>query len=180
MSSAGPGSEKKPETSPGANPAAAADAKTSLRDFSGLIALIGAGKMGGALLQGWLRLGLDPRKVIVIEPQALPYLSALATQYGVATNYHAVASPSLPNYLALTSGETFGIEDDDFHPLPPGGIGEQLSAAGITWRAYMEGMGQDCRTDTETYVVKHDPFAFYGPTCPAFLSSVSTSRPSCG
>ena len=78
MSSAGPGSEKKPETSPGANPAAAADAKTSLRDFSGLIALIGAGKMGGALLQGWLRLGLDPRKVIVIEPQALPYLSALA------------------------------------------------------------------------------------------------------
>jgi pyrroline-5-carboxylate reductase len=85
VSSAGPGSGKSPETSPGANPGAAADAKISLRDFSGLIALIGAGKMGGALLQGWLRLGLDPRKVIVIEPQALPYLSALAER-GVRLN----------------------------------------------------------------------------------------------
>jgi len=96
-----------------------------------------------------------------------PYLSGIATQYGVATNYHAVSNPSLPNYLALTSGETFGIEDDDYHPLPPGGIGEQLSAAGISWRAYMEGMGQDCHVDTETYAVKHDPFAYYGPACPA-------------
>ena len=111
--------------------------------------------------------------VIVMENNGLdaalrqPYLSTLATQYGVATNYHAVSSPSLPNYLALTSGETFGIEDDDYHQLPVDGIGEQLSTAGITWRAYMEGMGQDCRTDTETYAVKHDPFAYYGPACPA-------------
>jgi pyrroline-5-carboxylate reductase len=85
VSSPGPPSQTSPEKSPGANPAAAADEKTSLRDFSGLIALIGAGKMGGALLQGWLRLGLDPRKVIVIEPQPLPYLSALAPR-GVRLN----------------------------------------------------------------------------------------------
>src|SRR5262249_39076987 len=59
---AGPSAE-----TPGAPP----DANKSLRAFSGLIALIGAGKMGGALLEGWLRLGLDPRKVAVLEPQPL-------------------------------------------------------------------------------------------------------------
>jgi pyrroline-5-carboxylate reductase len=56
-----------------------------LGDFSGLIVLIGAGKMGGALLQGWLRLGLDPRRVAVFEPQPLPHIAALAGQ-GVALN----------------------------------------------------------------------------------------------
>ena len=40
----------------------------SLRDFSGLLVLVGAGKMGGALLEGWLRLGLDPKRVAVLEP----------------------------------------------------------------------------------------------------------------
>jgi pyrroline-5-carboxylate reductase len=67
-----------PETSPEANPGAIPDANTSLRDFSGLIALIGAGKMGGALLEGWLRLGLDPRKLAVLEPEPLPHIAALA------------------------------------------------------------------------------------------------------
>jgi pyrroline-5-carboxylate reductase len=54
------------------------DANSTLRDFEGLIVLVGAGKMGGALLEGWLRLGLDPRKVAVLEPQSLPQLAALA------------------------------------------------------------------------------------------------------
>jgi pyrroline-5-carboxylate reductase len=67
-------------TSAGAPAAAQPQASTDLRDFAGLIALIGAGKMGGALLDGWLRLGLDPRKVIVLEPQNLPHLAALASR----------------------------------------------------------------------------------------------------
>ncbi len=61
-------------TPAGANPHASA----TLRNFSGLIALVGAGKMGGALLDGWLRLGLDPRQVAVLEPQPLARLAALA------------------------------------------------------------------------------------------------------
>ncbi len=51
-----------------------------LRDFSGLLVLVGAGKMGGALLDGWLRLGLDPQRVAVMEPQPSPQLAALARQ----------------------------------------------------------------------------------------------------
>ncbi len=40
-----------------------------LRDFSGQLLLVGAGKMGSALLEGWLRFGLDAKTVAVIEPE---------------------------------------------------------------------------------------------------------------
>jgi len=56
-----------------------------LRDFSGLLVLVGAGKMGEALLEGWLRLGLNPRRVAVLEPSPSPQISALASR-GVRLN----------------------------------------------------------------------------------------------
>jgi pyrroline-5-carboxylate reductase len=56
-----------------------------LRHFSGLLALVGAGKMGSALLQGWLRFGLDPAKLVVIEPAPSPETSALRER-GVRLN----------------------------------------------------------------------------------------------
>jgi pyrroline-5-carboxylate reductase len=40
----------------------------ALRDFAGTIVLLGAGKMGTALMEGWFALGLDPRAVVVVEP----------------------------------------------------------------------------------------------------------------
>jgi pyrroline-5-carboxylate reductase len=49
-----------------------------LGDLSGPIVLAGAGKMGGAMLEGWLNLGLDPKSVVVIEPQPSPEIAALA------------------------------------------------------------------------------------------------------
>jgi phosphatidylinositol-3-phosphatase len=110
--------------------------------------------------------------VIVMENQSpaealsTSYVASLAQQYAVLTNYHAVAHPSLPNYLAITSGSTWGIRDDGFHPLPAGGLGAQLTSAGVSWRAYMEDMTRTCRSDTGAYAVKHDPFAYYGDSCP--------------
>jgi hypothetical protein len=41
-----------------------------------------------------------------------PYLNQLAGKYGVAMQYFGVTHPSLPNYLALISGDTQGIWDD--------------------------------------------------------------------
>ena len=49
-----------------------------LRRLSGLLVLVGAGKMGGALLDGWLRAGLDPANTVVIEPEPSPQIAALA------------------------------------------------------------------------------------------------------
>jgi len=56
-----------------------------LADLSGTILLAGAGKMGGALLEGWLALGLDPKHIVVIEPAPAGHLTALADR-GVRLN----------------------------------------------------------------------------------------------
>jgi pyrroline-5-carboxylate reductase len=61
-----------------------------LRSFSGLLVLVGAGKMGGALLEGWLRLGLDAKNVAVLEPQPTAEISALARR-GIKLNPDAKA-----------------------------------------------------------------------------------------
>ena len=52
----------------------------TLQHIIGTIALAGAGKMGGAMLTGWLAQGLDARRVVVIEPSPSPEISALAGQ----------------------------------------------------------------------------------------------------
>lgn len=51
-----------------------------LDGFAGTLVLVGAGRMGGALLEGWLGLGLDPARIAVIEPQPSDVLRALASR----------------------------------------------------------------------------------------------------
>ena len=48
----------------------------------------------------------------VIGSPSAPYVNRLARRYGLATASHAITHPSLPNYIALTSGTTGGIESD--------------------------------------------------------------------
>jgi hypothetical protein len=111
--------------------------------------------------------------VIVLENRSYAqvvgsgYIAQLAQQYAYTSDYHGVSHPSLPNYLALTSGSTYGIADDGWHSLPAGGLGTQLTAAGIAWRAYMEGMSNGCYRSPYPYALKHNPFAYYGGSCPA-------------
>jgi len=57
----------------------------ALQSITGTIALAGAGKMGGAMLTGWLAQGLDPSRVVVIEPSPSPDIGALAAQ-GITLN----------------------------------------------------------------------------------------------
>ena len=56
-----------------------------MQNINGTIALAGAGKMGGAMLTGWLAQGLDPTRVAVIEPQPSAEIGALATK-GIRLN----------------------------------------------------------------------------------------------
>lgn len=62
-----------------------AETSRTLRDVGGQILLVGAGKMGGALLDGWLSLGLDPRNLAVLEPQPSPEIAGQAGK-GVRLN----------------------------------------------------------------------------------------------
>jgi pyrroline-5-carboxylate reductase len=62
----------------------------SLAHLSRTILLVGAGKMGGALLEGWLALGLDPKYAAVLEPQPSRELTLLAAR-GLRLNAAASA-----------------------------------------------------------------------------------------
>jgi hypothetical protein len=101
---------------------------------------------------------------IIGSPQA-PYINGLVGQNGVATQYSAVAHPSLPNYLALTGGSTFGITTDcslSSCPVNAFNIADRIEGAGRTWKAYMEAMPAPCGTsDSSTYATRHNPFIYY-------------------
>src|ERR1700737_1774631 len=58
---------------------------SSLKTLQGTIVLAGAGKMGGAMLSGWLAQGLDANRVMVIEPYPSDEISALVTK-GIGLN----------------------------------------------------------------------------------------------
>jgi pyrroline-5-carboxylate reductase len=77
----------------------------SLHDFTGLIVLAGAGKMGGALLDGWLRAGLDPAKVAVIEPAPAPQITALAAR-GLRLNPHPSALTDVAAIVVAVKPQT--------------------------------------------------------------------------
>jgi hypothetical protein len=81
----------------------------------------------------------------IIGNPAAPVINALAHDYGLATNYHGVADPSEPNYVAMLGGSFFGIEDDEPYYFPGHTIDEpnlisQLEEAGLSWKGYFQGM----------------------------------------
>jgi pyrroline-5-carboxylate reductase len=87
----------------------------SLRDFAGLLVLIGAGKMGGALLEGWLRLGLDPKNIAVVEPAVPPHIAEL-TQRGLQLNPRLQA---LKNAAAIVLAVKPQVAPQAVPPLAP-------------------------------------------------------------
>lgn len=100
----------------------------------------------------------------VIGAPAAPYANALARRYGLAIQSFAITHPSLPNYLALTSGSTQGVTSDctDCTAAAPN-IVDQLEAAHISWKAYLEGAPTACFKGATAgeYAKKHNPFVYY-------------------
>jgi len=100
----------------------------------------------------------------VIGNAAAPYTNALARRYGLATASYAITHPSLPNYLALTSGSTQGITSDctGCH-ADARNIVDQLETAGISWSDYLEGVPGSCFAGAGAggYARKHNPFIYY-------------------
>jgi len=71
-----------------------AQSEKSRLDDIGTLALVGAGKMGGAMLEGWLALGLDPRNVVVIDPKPSEDVVTLSRK-GIAINPAADANRTI-------------------------------------------------------------------------------------
>jgi hypothetical protein len=109
----------------------------------------------------------------IIGSSQAPYVNQLANAYGLATNYLAISHPSLPNYVALTSGSPQGISNDSgpsSYPLNVPSIFSQLP--GGQSRSLQESMPSNClKSDSGEYLVHHNPMAYYtnlGSDCGSF------------
>jgi acid phosphatase len=95
----------------------------------------------------------------------MPYLYSLAQRFAYANNYVAIRHPSLPNYLAIAGGDTFGVSDDAgpaSHPLSGQSVFGQAIAHGRTAGVYAESMPGNCaQSSSAGYVVKHNPWPYF-------------------
>ncbi len=100
----------------------------------------------------------------IIGSPSTPYINRLARRYALASAMFAVTHPSLPNYLALTGGSTFGIDSDCTGcSIADTSIVDQLDTARVSWRAYMEDLPRPCFAGAGAggYAKKHDPYEYY-------------------
>ena len=89
-----------------------------------------------------------------------PFLGRLAREGALLSNFHAVAHPSQPNYVALTAGTLNGVDSNDPVSLAVRHIGDLVEAKGLSWKAYAEDYPGDCYLKEESgdYARKHLPF----------------------
>jgi hypothetical protein len=103
----------------------------------------------------------------------MPYLAGLAARFGYADHYTAIRHPSLPNYLAIAGGDTFGVADDAApaaHVLHGPSVFSQARDAGRTAGTWAESMSESCRLTPDgatRYAVKHNPWAYFADDRPA-------------
>jgi phosphatidylinositol-3-phosphatase len=106
--------------------------------------------------------------------RGMPFLARLGNSYGHTTHYRALAHPSLPNYLALAGGSTFGIRDDrnpSAHRIRGRSVFDQALATHHSARAYAESMPTRCAlTNSGRYAVRHNPWTYFAD---------ATSRSNC-
>ena len=136
----------------------------------------------------------------VVGSPLAPNLNALIQGCGLATDYHGIQFPSLPNYLALTSGQVppaiagDGATGRDCVPSPTcqstdpsifTQIGLQAAAnpqAPLTWRTYAESMPANCAPANDgAYAPRHNPAVYYpGDAAACALDDVPAGTPADG
>jgi phospholipase C len=100
----------------------------------------------------------------VIDSPDAPYVNSLARRYAAPRRFYGIRHPSLPNYLALLGGSTYGVTSNCTGCIQGGRtLVDQLEKAGVSWRAYMEGMPRACFTGAGSgrYAKKHNPFVYF-------------------
>lgn len=97
--------------------------------------------------------------------RAMPSTMALLEEHGYATSFTAITHPSLPNYLAIAGGSTFGVKDDrgpGAYPLPGPSVFGTAIVAGGSAKVYAEAMRRPCQLkNSEGYAVRHNPWTYF-------------------
>ena len=100
----------------------------------------------------------------VDQVRSAPYLASLVERGASFSDYHAIAHPSQPNYLALWSGSTLGVRNNACpapgSPFKVENLGHACESAGLSWRAYAEDLPSPGSSVCKTagYARKHDPW----------------------
>jgi phosphatidylinositol-3-phosphatase len=97
----------------------------------------------------------------VVGARQAPFLNRLPARGTLLTRYDAITHPSLPNYVALVAGDPLGIRGDCRTCHRRGRtLVDQLQAAGISWKAYDQGLPAPCSTAVTAgaYAKKVNPF----------------------
>ena len=99
-----------------------------------------------------------------------PFINSLAGLGTLLDNHSGVYHPSDENYLAIAGGDTF-VHGAIYYPnikVTAAHIGDELEAAGKTWKAYEQGMGTPCNTSNN-----HD--SYYEPDDAPFINFTDIS-----
>lgn len=83
--------------------------------FDGPVLLAGAGKMGAAMLSGWLARGLSPRDVLIQEPQLAGEAAELAAKHGITVSAAFESLPAAP--AVIIAAVKPQVMDQVFAPL---------------------------------------------------------------
>lgn len=92
------------------------ESQAPLANISGTVVLAGAGKMGGALLTGWLARGLDPKRIVVIEPFPSDDIRTLSDR-GIRLNPTAEDIGDAAALVLAVKPQTFGDAGPALRPL---------------------------------------------------------------
>jgi phosphatidylinositol-3-phosphatase len=99
----------------------------------------------------------------VIGREDLVNFNRLARENVLFSHYYAVAHPSLPNYIALIGGDTFGISNDCaacFLDQPS--LVDRIEESGRSWKTYQEDIPAPCYVGfTDKYDLNHNPFLYF-------------------
>src|SRR6266513_938248 len=95
-----------------------------------------------------------------VTSSSMPYLTGLAAQYGLATQYYANTHPSIGNYFELATGQVLTNDDGSSTIENVPNVVRSLVGAGKTWKSYAESIPNACYLggDTGDYARKHNIF----------------------
>ena len=109
-----------------------------------------------------------------------PFINSAIANFGFASNYFGVTHPSQPNYIAITSGSTHGVTNDNDVTINVPNVADQIEASGRTWKSYNQSLSL-CNGNllahacgNQLYERKHNPFVSYQDiqTNPARMANV--------
>ena len=132
-------------------------------------ALCGSGGTAPALYDHviWITFENQSFKQVIGNTGTQPFINELAGECGLATNFFPERHPSLPNYIAMTSGSTQGITGDSSGQLNVDNIFNQVKMRGREWRQYSFGMPSNCyksdapSSSSAIYTAHHEAVIYY-------------------